>query len=106
MAGTTTDLQREIDAYMRQYPLMTYTVDPNEEIASLKGELDATRDALRLAQRTAATTKAERDVALMERDMALNALLAFVEKAVNAPAPAEEEPAVRAVKVMQAQGVR
>ena len=125
MAGITEDLQREIDAwcsgsfiktppiyietksleaYMLQQPLMTYTVDPQqEEIANLKGELESARYEAAQARRLAALAKAERDAAYMERDMALKALIGFMEQFINAdlPAPTKEDPAVRAVRVMQ-----
>lgn len=102
-------LQREVDAYMRQYPLMTYSIDSEqEEIANLKGELESARYEAAHARNLAAIVKAERDAATYERDIALRALAEMIQHFVNAPAAAtaEEDPAVRAVRVMQGQGIR
>ena len=107
MAGISS-LQREIDAYMRQYPLMTYSIDPQqEEIANLKAELESARYEAANARKLAYAVKAERDAALYERNIALQSLAELIQHFINEPpAPAEEDPAVRAVRVMQGQGVR
>ena len=105
MAGITEDLQRSIDVYLRQFPLGPYDVDPQEQrIANLKSELQSARYEASQARRLAEIVKAERDAAVMERDMALRTLVEFVEHlmADQPPPHAEpENPAVRAVKVMQ-----
>jgi len=98
-----------LDAYMRQQPLWTSNIDPRqEEIANLKGELEAARYDAANARKLAYAVKAERDAALYERNIALQSLVELIQHFINAPAPApaEEDPAVRAVRVMQAQGVR
>lgn len=100
-------LQREIDAYMRQWPVMTYSIDPQqEEIANLKGELESARYEAAHARKLAATVKAERDAALYERNIAIQSLVEMIQHFMYppAPAPAEEDPAVRAVRVMQTIG--
>ena len=121
MAGITEDLQREIDAYCKQEFVFSVNglptkclvydamLDPRQvEIANLKGELESARYEAANARKLAAIVKAERDAALMERNIALQSLVEIVQHFINppAPAPAEEDPAVRAVRVMQGQGVR
>jgi hypothetical protein len=108
MAGITEDLQREIDAYCKQEFVFSVNglptkclVDPRQvEIASLKGELESARYEAAQARKLAYAAKAE-------RDMALQSLAELIQHFINEPpAPAEEDPAVRAVRVMHAQGVR
>lgn len=112
MAGITEELQREIDAWCSNkvelyvYPPAvlprwdSYEIAPPQaEIAKLKGELESARDEAAQSRKLAAT-------AIYERDIALRALAKMIQHFMYppAPAPAEEDPAVRAVRVMQTIG--
>jgi hypothetical protein len=87
MAGITEDLQREIDAYCKQEFVFSVNglptkclVDPRQvEIASLKGELESARYEAAQARKLAAIVKAERDAALMERNIALQSLVELIQ---------------------------
>jgi septal ring factor EnvC (AmiA/AmiB activator) len=107
MAGITEDLQREIDAYCKQEFVFSVNglptkclvydamLDPRQvEIANLKGELESARYEAAQARKLAYAAKAE-------RDMALQSLAELIQHFMYPPATAEEDPAVRAVRVMQ-----
>lgn len=104
----TTTLAREIEKWCSSDVMTgTFTDGRDVEIATLKRELESARYEAGQAQKLALMAKVERDLAVSERNMALQALADMIHHFINAPVPAvEESPAVRAVRVMQSHGVR